>query len=110
MSTSTPSTPSASPAVSTHKSGENVFDWLSSLDSLEKAREEIALKLHLASMDAKSDWEKLEKSIHEPLSFLESPFGLRETRNRPSAPRKGQRLRRQPEVLSFHRSFVPPSI
>jgi hypothetical protein len=72
MSTSTPSTPSASPAVSTHKSGENVFDWLSSLDSLEKAREEIALKLHLASMDAKSDWEKLEKSIHETSHFRSS--------------------------------------
>ena len=69
MSTSTPSTPSKPSADSEHKAGGNVFDWLSSLDSLEKAREEIALKLHLASMDAKSDWEKLEKSVCEVHHF-----------------------------------------
>lgn len=72
MSTSTPSAPSKPSAGSEHKSGETVFDWLSSLDSLEKAREETALKLHLASMDAKSDWEKLEKSIHETSHFRSS--------------------------------------
>ena len=39
------------------------------MEALEQARDEIALKLHLASMEARTEWEKLDTSIRETNHF-----------------------------------------
>lgn len=42
------------------------------MKSLQQLRDEIRLKLHLASMDAKQEWERLEPQIDHTLSTFES--------------------------------------
>jgi hypothetical protein len=44
-------------------------DWKKGLETLATARDEIALKLHLASLDAKAEWEKLDTSVREAHHF-----------------------------------------
>jgi hypothetical protein len=44
-------------------------DWKKGLETLATARDEVALKLHLASLDAKSEWEKLDTSVREAHHF-----------------------------------------
>jgi hypothetical protein len=45
------------------------IDWKKGMEALEQARDEIALKLHLASMEARTEWEKLDTSIRETNHF-----------------------------------------
>ncbi len=40
-------------------------DWETVRDELSAARQEVRLKLHLASMDAKTQWDVLETRLHE---------------------------------------------
>ncbi len=40
-------------------------DFKSALESLQTLRDEVRLKLHLASMDAKDEWSKLEVDLDE---------------------------------------------
>lgn len=68
MSNPTPDTNKSGSTGSTPE-GPSELDWKASLESLRQARDEIGLKLHLASMDAKSEWQKLEAKIHETHTF-----------------------------------------
>lgn len=40
--------------------------------SLQQLRDEIRLKLHLASMDAKVEWDRLEPQVEHALSTIDS--------------------------------------
>lgn len=40
--------------------------------SLQQLRDEIRLKLHLASMDAKDEWDRLEPQVEHALSTIDS--------------------------------------
>lgn len=51
------------------KKEESLLDWKKGLETLEQARDEIALKLHLATMEAKTEWDKLDTSIRETNHF-----------------------------------------
>lgn len=57
----------------TEAKSDGAIDWKKGIETLEQAKDEIALKLHLASMDAKDEWNKLETSIREVHHFHSKP-------------------------------------
>lgn len=68
----TTGTKTSNKATETKKNDESLFDWKKGLETLEQARDEIALKLHLASMEARTEWDKLDASIRETNHFSTS--------------------------------------
>lgn len=74
MSTTNSSTQTAKKTSGSDKQeGPARSDWQKGLEALEQARDEVALKLHLASMEARSEWDKLDASIRETNHFHSSP-------------------------------------